>query len=458
MGGLRSSAQLISYELPLGLGILGVVLAAGSLRLETIVAQQAVAGVWNVALQPLGFLVFCVAGFAEAGRLPFDLPEAEQELVGGYHTEYSGIKLLLYLVAEFLHMVTASFLIVILFLGGWHFWGLTDGVNGPGGDQVTWVVAVLRIIVLLVKVMAVILFFMLARWSWPRFRFDQLMDLGWKLMLPWGMVNLVVVAVCVEYGDSLAARVGLSTDGRHGRGRRDRARARLVGGHADRPYGRRQPPAARGHHAQFRVRQRGGPVAMKPDDPHIHWTERPQLGMTGKSYLLLFIQGLTTTIRHLFGRKMTIQSPEQRHLIPDPLIYRGVHRLNRDEQGRVKCVACFLCATACPAHCIDILAAESPWPDREKYPQSFTIDELRCIYCGMCEEACPVDAIELTSLYDLSGKSREEMLFDKEKLLSVYDRTKDAEPMRTQGSGFSGEGSGFSREGSGFRVQGSGLE
>jgi NADH-quinone oxidoreductase subunit H len=210
LGGLRSSAQLISYELPLGLGILGVVLAAGSLRLETIVSQQAAAGVWNVALQPLGFVVFCVAGFAEAGRLPFDLPEAEQELVGGYHTEYSGIKLMLYLVAEFLHMVTASFLIVILFLGGWHFWGLTDGLNGPGGVQVTWVVAVLRVMVLLVKVMAVILFFMLARWSWPRFRFDQLMDLGWKLMLPWGMVNLVAVAVCVEYGDVLAARVGLS--------------------------------------------------------------------------------------------------------------------------------------------------------------------------------------------------------------------------------------------------------
>ena len=108
-----------------------------------------------------------------------------------------------------------------------------------------------------------------------------------------------------------------------------------------------------------------------------------------------------------------------------------MHRLNRDEQGRVKCVACFLCATACPAHCIDIVGVESPWPDREKYPESFTIDELRCIFCGMCEEACPVDAIELTSLYDLTGRSREEMIFDKEKLLSVYDQTKDAEPMQS---------------------------
>ena len=97
----------------------------------------------------------------------------------------------------------------------------------------------------------------------------------------------------------------------------------------------------------------------------------------------------------------------------------------------MKCVACFLCATACPAHCIDIIGIESPWEDREKYPESFTIDELRCIYCGMCEEACPVDAIELTSLYNLTGRSREEMIFDKEKLLSVYDATKDSEPMQS---------------------------
>ena len=106
-----------------------------------------------------------------------------------------------------------------------------------------------------------------------------------------------------------------------------------------------------------------------------------------------------------------------------PPNYRGVHRLNRDEQGRVKCVACYMCSTACPAHCIDIVAAPSPWPDREKYPETFVIDELRCIYCGMCEQACPVDAIELTTLYDLTGLSREEMMFDKEKLLSVFDQT-----------------------------------
>ena len=174
---------------------------------------------------------------------------------------------------------------------------------------------------------------------------------------------------------------------------------------------------------------------MKADDPNIRWIEEPKLGLAGKMYLPLFVQGLTTTAKHLLSPKVTVSFPEARPVIGNPLIYRGVHRLNKDEEGRVKCVACFLCATACPAHCIDIIGVESPWPDREKYPQSFAIDELRCIFCGMCEEACPVDAIELTSLFDLTGRSREEMIFDKEKLLSVYDLTKDAEPMQSKALG-----------------------
>jgi NADH-quinone oxidoreductase subunit H len=194
LGGLRSSAQLIAYEIPLGLGILGVVLASGTLRLDRIISDQAASGVWNAISQPLGLIVFTIASFAEAARLPFDLPEAEQELIGGYHTEYSGMKLLLFLIAEFLHMITAAFLIVILFFGGWHLWGLTGS-----SDDVTWPIAILRIVVLGVKVLLVILFFMLVRWSWPRFRFDQLMALAWKVMLPLGLVNLVTIAVLTEY-------------------------------------------------------------------------------------------------------------------------------------------------------------------------------------------------------------------------------------------------------------------
>ena len=175
---------------------------------------------------------------------------------------------------------------------------------------------------------------------------------------------------------------------------------------------------------------------MKATDPDIQWVEEPKLGLSGRMYLSPLVDGLATTAKHFFrtvgGGQVTRQFPEERPVFGNPLIYRGVHRLNKDEQGRVKCVACFLCATACPAHCIDIIGAEAPWEDREKYPQSFVIDELRCIYCGMCEEACPVDAIELTALFDLTGTSREEMIFDKEKLLSVYDITIDKEPMRSR--------------------------
>lgn len=205
LGALRSAAQLISYELPLGLGILGIVLAAGSLRLETIIQTQAVGGVWNVVLQPLGFLVFFVAGFAESGRLPFDLAEAEQELVGGYHTEYSGMKLMMLLVSEFLHLFVVSFMIVILFLGGWHLWGLTGS-----GNEVTWPVALARVGVLLVKVLLTCFFFLLARWSWPRFRFDQMMTLVWLVILPLGLVHLVSVAIWNEYGNAMTSMTGLS--------------------------------------------------------------------------------------------------------------------------------------------------------------------------------------------------------------------------------------------------------
>jgi NADH-quinone oxidoreductase subunit H len=208
LGGLRSSAQLVAYEIPLGLGLLGVVLAAGSLKLDVIMNAQAESGIWYAFAQPLGFIVFLVASFAEAARLPFDLPEAEQELVGGYHTEYSGIKLLLFLVAEFLHMVTAAFLIVIMFLGGWHLWGVTGS-----SQEVTWLGAFLRFGVLSAKIFAVILFFMLVRWSWPRFRFDQLMNLAWKVMLPLGIANLVTVATIEEFRPQLIERFGAGPAG-----------------------------------------------------------------------------------------------------------------------------------------------------------------------------------------------------------------------------------------------------
>src|ERR1700760_89910 len=168
--------------------------------------------------------------------------------------------------------------------------------------------------------------------------------------------------------------------------------------------------------------------------------KEPVLSLPDQFFLPQVMKGLGTTMKHMLmvlgGKDRVIQYPEEKR---DDLpveqggmnlrTYRGVHRLNKDEEGRVKCVACFMCSTACPARCIHIEAAESPWQDREKYPAKFDIDELRCIYCGMCEEACPVDAIELTYEYDMVGLTRQEMIFDEEKLLSVYARTVAKKPM-----------------------------
>ncbi|MCP4589241.1 MAG: NADH-quinone oxidoreductase subunit I [bacterium] len=160
----------------------------------------------------------------------------------------------------------------------------------------------------------------------------------------------------------------------------------------------------------------------------------PQLSAAERMYMPQIAGGAVTTMRHmlkvLFGKgSLTVHYPEETRALRAEN-YRGVHRLNRDEQGRVACVACFMCATACPANCIHIEAGEAPWPDREKYPVKFEIDELRCIFCGMCEEACPVDAIELTPVYDLVGLTRAQMNFDKDRLLEMYDRTKDAKPRK----------------------------
>jgi NADH-quinone oxidoreductase subunit I len=173
-------------------------------------------------------------------------------------------------------------------------------------------------------------------------------------------------------------------------------------------------------------------MPINPKD--VAWIEEPEIGFWEATFLPAIVKGLRTTFGHITQhRPVTQQYPEQRPELPTH--YRGLHRLNRDEKGRVKCVACMLCATACPANCIAIEGTAAPpdWPDRDKYPAEFVIDELRCIYCGMCEEACPVDAIELTHIYDITGETREEMIFNKEKLLAIYDQTKDhpKDPVRT---------------------------
>jgi NADH-quinone oxidoreductase subunit H len=184
MGALRSSAQIISYEIPMGMSILGVVILSGSLNLERIIGAQLDHG-WNIVYQPLACLLFLTSIFAECNRLPFDLPEAEQELVGGYHTEYSAMKFALFFLGEYTHMISTSFLFVILFFGGWHFPWIAEPTS-------PWVV---KLIVFAVKMFLVILFYMLVRWTIPRFRFDQLMGMAWKVLIPLALVNVLVVMV-----------------------------------------------------------------------------------------------------------------------------------------------------------------------------------------------------------------------------------------------------------------------
>jgi NADH-quinone oxidoreductase subunit H len=191
IGGLRSSAQLISYEIPLGMSVLGIVLCAGSLDLNEIINWQD-HHVWGLFASPLGFLIFLVSAFAETNRLPFDLPESEQELVGGFHTEYSGMNFGMFFLGEYIHVITVSFLLVILFFGGWDLPLLLDQ------EQTGALSALAKTGVIVLKVTAVILFIMWVRWTLPRFRYDQLMDLAWKSLIPLAIVNLVATAVIVQ--------------------------------------------------------------------------------------------------------------------------------------------------------------------------------------------------------------------------------------------------------------------
>jgi NADH-quinone oxidoreductase subunit H len=190
LGGVRSSAQMISYEISMGFSIGGVILLSESLRPIAIVQSQS-GWMWNAIVQPIGFITFLVSAFAETNRLPFDLPEAEPELVGGYHTEYSSMKFAAFFLAEYANMLIASALIVTLYLGGWQIpyietLGLSSGL-----------VLALQVAGFFVKVGALLFFFIWVRWSIPRFRYDQLMNLGWKVMFPLSLFNILWVAILI---------------------------------------------------------------------------------------------------------------------------------------------------------------------------------------------------------------------------------------------------------------------
>jgi NADH-quinone oxidoreductase subunit H len=201
LGGLRATANMISYEIPLGLAVLCLVLTFGTLDLSDIVAKQCHnwAGffpAWNVFSQPLAFVMFLICIHAEANRAPFDLAEAEQELVGGYHTEYSSMRFALFFLAEYAGMITTSAVCVALFLGGWDFPGLRGDAAHPGVTT-SLIVCLLRCAVFFAKTVFIIFVFMWVRWSLPRFRFDQLMMLAWRALIPIALALLVMTAIIV---------------------------------------------------------------------------------------------------------------------------------------------------------------------------------------------------------------------------------------------------------------------
>ena len=184
LGAIRAASQNISYELAMGLSIIALVMMTSSLSLREIVNQQQ-GGNWNVLYQPLGFLIFLICAFAETNRAPFDLPECETELVGGYHTEYSSMKLGFFLFAEHINMFISSAILATLYFGGYHFPFVSQ--MEPGMLKV-----ILSVIVLFGKIFFFIFFFMWVRWTLPRFRYDQLMNLGWKVLIPLAVINILL--------------------------------------------------------------------------------------------------------------------------------------------------------------------------------------------------------------------------------------------------------------------------
>jgi NADH-quinone oxidoreductase subunit H len=207
LGGLRSSAQMVSYEIAMGLSTVAVLLVAGNVALNDIIWQQATT-VWNFFGLMVAFVIFLIAAFAETNRLPFDLPEAESELIAGYHTEYSAMKFSLFFIAEYSNMVTASALLVTLFFGGWDIpFTLWD-------NMAPWTLGktLLTGLVFFLKVVFFLFFYMWIRWTLPRFRYDQLMSLGWKVLLPVALVYIVLIAATLLVLDLIGV-TGAATRG-----------------------------------------------------------------------------------------------------------------------------------------------------------------------------------------------------------------------------------------------------
>ena len=376
LGGVRSSAQMISYEVGMALAIVAVVMYSDTLRMSEIVASQD--KIWNVIPQFPAFVIYLICGLAETNRPPFDLPEAESELVAGYHTEYSGIKFAMFYLGEYLNTVTVAAVATTLWLGGW---------RGPAPDVVPWLWPLLWF---LLKVLVIVYVYIWVRATLPRFRYDRLMSFGWKVLIPiglaWVMLTGAIVVLPDEFGrDAVvtAFAIGVGV---------------IVAIMLVWPlFARRRP--------------RGGADPVSDEGP----PARPAGSPTGA-----IARGMATVFRQIFRRDVTEEYPKEIEP-PPPRSHIGRHLLNRHENGLEKCIGCELCAFACPADAIWVEGADNdpdhPVSPGERFAKDYQINYLRCIMCGLCVEACPTRALTLTSAYEMSFGSREEAILTKEQLL-----------------------------------------
>ncbi|MDR0504887.1 MAG: NADH-quinone oxidoreductase subunit NuoH [Bifidobacteriaceae bacterium] len=392
LGAIRSTAQVVSYELTMGLSLVAVFLVSGTMSTSEIVAGQR--NLWYAVMLLPSFIIYLIAMIGETNRLPFDLPEAEGELVSGYMTEYSSMKFAWFFLAEYINMLNVSAVATTLFLGGWQCpWPLSainNGMLNTGWWTLLW---------FLIKVWLVMFLFVWVRGTLVRFRYDQFMRLGWKVLLPAALawVTLLGAVKAVDAFTPLSFNSLVVP---------------LLSGFVVLfvilwCWPQRSPAVNQDHNQTASQAAAGGLV----------WGRRPPGWLR---YGLSPWAGFAVTFKTIFRKTVTEQYPFEK--IPPKPRYHGKHHLGRHPDGLEKCVGCELCAMACPADAIYVEAAantpDSPHSPGERYGKIYQINYLRCVFCGLCIEACPTGALTMTTDFELAGPSRQGLIFDKTQLLT----------------------------------------